>query len=265
MYLGSPPMNRDYFLVSLLAVLVCLSSMVSCRSANQFLKAKPVQLSGFVEHPKQMRENRQRAPFHKVWASPDAGLRGRAIPKRQIYIAPVSLRYLRGVKKPLVREEIELGSIERNEVGMAVRLRHEFAYAFAQSARPRYVLAQRPGVDTVTLELALVELNPTSPKGNMVKTGLKFVIGPFAGLGSYFTKGNVAIEGKVRNSQTGELLFQFADNEADKMTFYTMRDFRPYGHAEQSFKEWAHQFELFTRTTSGARIEDSFCFTLDPR
>lgn len=249
----------------LLVLCVCALSMVSCRSANQLLKARPAALSPFVEHPHEMKANRERVPFHRSWASPDAKVRGKAVPKRQIFIAPVTLKYLRPVAKALVREEINVGSIQRNERGMAVLLRNEFAYAFAHSPGPRYVLSQYPGPDTVTLELALVELNPTSPKGNLVKTGMKFVIGPLAGLGGYFTKGNVAIEGKVRNTQTGELLFEFADNEADKMTFYTMRDYRAYGHAEQSFKEWAHQFELFTRTTSGVRIEDTFCFTLDPR
>lgn len=239
--------------------------MVSCRSTNQWLKAKPVALSAFVEHPQQMSKSRDRAPFHKVWSSPDVNVRARAASKRQIFIAPVTVKYLRPVAKPLVRKEIEMGSIDRDEAQMAGMLRQEFAQAFARSEQPRYVLARYPGPDTVTLELALVELNPTSPKGNVVKTGLKFVIGPFAGLGGYFTKGNVAIEGKVRNSQTGELVFEFADNESDKMTLYTLRDFRAYGHAEVSMREWARQFELFTRTPPGVRIEDSFCFTLNLR
>jgi len=247
------------------ALVMLLTLSVSCRSTNQMLKAKPAKLSNFVERPQEMRGFRERVPFHYAWSSPYPDIRAKAAQKRQIYIAPVTLRYLRPVAKALIRQEIELGSIDRNERGMAARLRNEFAWVFAQSPRPRYILAQRPGPDTVTLELALVELNPTSPKGNAVKTGLKFVIGPFAGLGSYFTKGNVAIEGKVRNSQTGELIFQFADNEADKMTLYTLRDFRAYGHAEESFREWARQFETFTRTPPGVRVEDSFSFTLDPR
>lgn len=250
--------------VLLLLLLLCLAP-ASCRSTNRMLKAKPAKLSAFVEHPREMRAWRERLPFHRAWSSPDPALRVRAAAKREIYIAPVTLRYLRPVAKPLVNKEIEWGSIARDEQKMAVQLRHEFVSAFARSARPRYLLARHPNPASVTLELALVELNPTSPKGNVVKTGLKFVIGPFAGLGGYFTKGNVAIEGKVRNSQTGELVFEFADNEADKMTFYSLRDFRAYGHAEHSMREWAAQFEQFTRTPPGVRVEDSFCFTLDPR
>jgi Protein of unknown function (DUF3313) len=116
----------------------------------------------------------------------------------------------------------------------------------------------------VTLQLVLIELNPTSPKGNAVKTALKFVVGPFAGLAGYFTKGNMAIEGKVIDSASRKPFFQFADNEADRMTFYSVRDFRPYGHAVYAMREWAQQFELLTRTPPGTKLKDTRCFTLMP-
>jgi hypothetical protein len=241
-----------------------LLGLTSCESTNQLLKAKPAKLSGFIEHSREMRPIRERLPVHLAWSSPDAGVRQRASTKTQIYVAPVYLQYLRPLAKPLVRYEVEHGSITRDEKGMATRLRNTFATTFQRSERPRYLLAQKPNSHSVTLELALVELNPTSPKGNIVKTAAKFVVGPIAGLGGYFTKGNMAIEGKVRNSATGELVFEFADNEADKMTFYSLRDFQPYGHATVAIEEWAKQFELFTRTPPGQKIEESFCFTLNP-
>ena len=95
-----------------------------------------------------------------------------------------------------------------------------------------------------------------------VKTALKFVVGPVASLGGYFTKGNMAIEGKVRDSKSGKVFFQFADNDADKMTFYSVRDFKPYGHAIPAMRKWAEQFELMTRTAPGQSIKDTNCMTL---
>lgn len=239
--------------------------LVSCQSTNKLLKAKSAALSSFIEQPGQMITNRERLPFHKLWWPRDARVIAKAAPRTSIYIAPVRLEYLRPIKKPLPRKEVEWGSIRRREGDMAYFLRNEVGRAFLRSPAPRYRLALAPGKNSITLELAIVELNPTSPKGNAVKTGLKFVVGPVAGLGGYFTKGNIAIEGKLRDSRTGELLFQFADNEADKMTFYSLRDFRPYGHATVAVQEWAQQFELFTRTPGSYRIPDSRFFTLDPR
>lgn len=239
--------------------------MVSCESTNQLLKAKPVSFSPFIENASEMQPARDRMPVHSIWRSPDEALRRRVLEKNEIYVAPVQMQYLQPLKKPLVRLEVEYGSIDRNEQGMAKELRNAFNRAFLEAPAPRYRLTQQPNSRSVTLELAVIELNPTSPKGNAVKTVAKFFVGPFSMIGSYFTKGNMAIEGKVRNSATGELVFQFADNESDKMTLYSMRDFKPYGHALHSAEEWAAQFELFTRTPPQHKIVDTFCFTLDPR
>lgn len=248
-----------------LALALVLPALSSCRSTNHLLKAGAVDLSPFIEHPAEMIPDRERLPFHKIWWPRDPKVIAQASPRTSLFVAPIRMEYLRPVKKSLPRKEIEMGSIERREAEMADYLRNEFGRAFLRSPAPRYRLARTPSKDSITLELALVELNPTSPKGNAVKTGLKFVIGPLAGLGGYFTKGNIAIEGKLRDSRTGQLLFEFADNEADKMTFYSLRDFRPYGHATVAIQEWGQQFELFTRTRANYRIDESRCYTLDPR
>ena len=79
-----------------------------------------------------------------------------------------------------------------------------------------------------------------------------------------FAKGNIAIEGKVTLSDTGLPVLQFADNEKDKVTLYTARDFQPYGHALVAMDEWAAQFEEFTRTFSDHMVEESSFITLKP-
>jgi len=248
-----------------LVVPLLVLCLASCRSTNQLLKARPVALSPFVEHPQLLQDHREHVPFHRLWVTADSGARARAAQKTEIYIAPVTLRYLRPLKKPLVRKEVAAGSIDRREAEMARQLRSTFAQAFGEVPPSRYYVSPEPNARSVTLELALVELNPTSPKGNAVKTAAKFVVGPLASLGGMFTKGNVAIEGKIRNSSTRELIVEFADNEADRMTLYTLRDFRPYGHAEYAMRSWAEQFERFTRASYGDNIGDTAFFTLDPR
>ena len=82
-----------------------------------------------------------------------------------------------------MRNETSWGSIERREAEMAHKLRNEFAKANLRSSNPRYEIALQTGPDTLTLEMAIVELNPTSPKGNAVKIVMKFVVRPLTGLG----------------------------------------------------------------------------------
>lgn len=250
------------FSASTIACLLALLVLPSCSSTNRLLKAKPAKLSPFFEQPELAHDARKQLPFHKIWMTRDRELEAISVKKTQLYVAPVSLHYLRPVQKALVRNEIAIGSIDRREAEMAHKLRNEFAKAYLRSPSPRYRIVQSPGPETLTLEMAIVELNPTSPKGNAVKTALKFVVGPVASLGGYFTKGNMAIEGKVRDSKSGKVFFQFADNEADKMTFYSVRDFKPYGHAVPAMRKWAEQFELMTRTAPGQSIKDTNCMTL---
>ncbi|MEZ5384617.1 MAG: DUF3313 family protein [Prosthecobacter sp.] len=167
------------------------------------------------------------------------------------------------MEKTLSSQELSWG-VERQAEAVALRLRREFEDAFQRSPTPYYRLVTQPGSDTLTLQLALIELQPTSPKGNALMTVLKFTVTPVAALGRFFTKGNVAIEGRVALSDSGRAYFQFADNEQDKLTFINVRDFQPYGHAAIAIREWAVQFEMMTRTPSGVKVEDSRGFTLRP-
>ena len=72
------------------------------------------------------------------------------------------------------------------------------------------------------------------------------------------------MEGKLRAGPRGPVLYQFADNESDKLTFYSVRDFRPYGHVRKSVQEWAAQFARLTRNPAGAKVRDATFWTLSP-
>jgi hypothetical protein len=240
--------------------------MCSCqsRTVQRLVKAKTAPVTPFLEKRAEMKPLRDRLPVHYVWRNLDLETQKRVMEKRRIYIAPVNLAYLQPVTKDLALMEMEAGVTERDEKEMARELRKRFAVAFLKSPTPRYGIAKEPGPDTVTLELAITQLSPTSISGNVVKTASKFFIGPLSGVFGIFAKGNIAIEGKVTLSDTGVPVLQFADNEKDKVTFYTARDFQPYGHALVAMDEWAAQFEEFTRTFSDHMVEESSFITLKP-
>ena len=243
---------------------VSLILLPSCNSTNRLLKAKPTALSKAFDRPSLATDCQRNLPFQKLWITPDRKMKSEAMTKKKLYVAPVSLAQLRPVAKPLIQSEIATGYIDRNEMGMAAQLRREFIRAFQQSPRPRYQVVSRPGKDTLTLQLSIIELSPTSARGNAAKTAIGLVIGPLSGLAGRFTKGNMAIEGKLLDSKSGKTFIQFADNESDRMTLYSLRDYKPYGHAVHAMQAWADQFELLSRTPAGGRINDSACLTLWP-
>jgi len=249
------------FLHSIFALLLVLPA---CSSANRMLKARPVALSPFFEQPWLAQDAGKQLGFQKIWTTPDPGVLAAGMRKRKLFIAPVTLAYMRPVNRAFSSGEVAWGGVLRRQDEVAARLREEFVAAFRNSPTPLYQLVDRPGKDTLTLQLAIIELNPTSPKGNAMVTVLKFVVTPVVGLAAYFTKGNMAIEGRVADSGSGRAYFQFADNESDKLTFINMRDYQPYGHAVNTIHYWAVQFEQMTRTPRGWKVKDASSITLRP-
>ncbi|MBL9117094.1 MAG: hypothetical protein JNJ83_18965 [Verrucomicrobiaceae bacterium] len=246
--------------------LLLILFLASCQSTTvqRLAKARPAAVSPFLDQRWAMRPMRQRLPFHYVWATTDPRVQNAVASSTELYIAPVDLRYLRPIRKPLVKWEVRNGLIRTRETEMAAELRARIAQAFTRS--PRFRLVTAPTKNSVTLALAITELTPTSVKGNAVKLAAKFTVGPLSGLLSVFTKGNIAIEGKFLVSVNGksESYLQFSDNEKDKMTFYSVRDFQPYEHARVAMNEWGLQLEEFTRTMGNHQVKESSFVTLKP-
>ena len=246
--------------ISLLRSLALGSALVAltagCATSSSGLKAKTVPSSAFLENAGQMRPHRERAPFNAVWISPKfEAVRGNY---RGIYIAPVTTQYLRAVDRPLVTLMEGPKAKDRPAEKTAEILRNEFIAAFRHAPGGRYAVAPGKGAGVLALELALVELNPTNVVGNAVKYGA-----PGGAVLAPATKGNCAIEGKLRDSRTGALLLEFGDNEQDKFGI-TLRDFSSYGHARSSIRDWAKQFAELMRTPASHKVEDSSTISLNP-
>ena len=247
-------------LVVLLPLLFC-----SCQSPliQRLTKARAAPVSPFLDKDKEMRPQRNRLPVHCAWQNLDKETQAEVERRKALFIAPVTLEHLKPASERLARWEMKKGLAGKREE-MAEELRERFKLAFVESPEPKYQIVDKPGRDTLTLELAITQLRPTSVAGNVVRVGSIFFIGPLSILLSPFPKGNIAIEGKLSLSDTKTTVMQFADNERDKLTLYTARDFRPYGHALQAMDEWARQFEEYTRTHRHHKVKESSFITLKP-
>lgn len=225
------------------------------------LKASPAPLSDFVEHPDALAPNPGRAPFNRVWRNPSAQAWQRVRNFDRIAVLPVNVDYLRrraGAFGP------KNGPVEQGRPipAFAGYMQTRFEKAFARGGV--YQVVRSGGPRTLTLELALVELNPSNAAGNVIKTGADVFV-PGAGLvGSAFTRGSVAIEGKLRNGETGEVLYEFADREQDKTSLISFRDYSPYAHSRAAVNDWAREIEQISRTPRNQKIRGASRVTLNP-
>jgi hypothetical protein len=240
------------------------ASCETTRKAKPIVKAKPTNLTPFLEDFENMTMTQGRGPFHAYWLGATHEQILQSSKRTEIYIAPVETQFLRPIGKAMAARQHKRWAKDRPVSQVATQIRAEFVSAFMSSANPRYVAVDSPTTDSVTLRLSLVELDPTSVTGNVAKKAASVVLTPAAGAAGGFTKGRIAIEGQLRDTEGNYLLLQFADREKDKMTFWTARDFKPYGHATVAIKEWAAQFEELTRNPRWREMGDSRAWTLRP-
>lgn len=249
----------------LLFLLACLLPLGACSSPKNWMKAKPARPAGFLMNPEQMQPHPTETPFHYAAHSKSREVHARAAKKSEIYVAPVDTRGLRRIQRTWTRTTYSVTRRERPVEELANQMRLEFSQAFIDSDQPRYRVVRKPGENSVSLELALVELDPTSVTGNAAKTLGNYFLTPLVGLATYGrTAGAIAIEGRLVNSVTGEVVFQFADREGDKFTLFSVKNYTAYGFIDEIIEDWAEQFELFTRTRTVESVHDSWGFTLNP-
>lgn len=205
-----------------------------------------------------------KSPFLRTWSGATAAQREISAKRTDIYIAKVRTQYLRPISKEMAARQHRRWSKERPVNSIATGIRNEFTKAFQNSSNPHYRVVNSPTPESVTLEISLLELDPTSVSGNALKKGASMAVGPLAGLIGTFTGGAIAIEGRLIDTTEKWSLFEFADREKDKMTFWTLRDFKPYGHSDEAIKEWASQFEETTRNPDWREMGDARIWTLRP-
>jgi hypothetical protein len=134
--------------------------------------------------------------------------------------------------------------------------------AFEKSRKPRYVLLTKPDKDCVVLEMAITDLHRNSISGSLLRLAVHPIVEPVLTKPTPGLKGNVAIEGKLRDAKTGEILFQFADTEESSSLVVPIKDFIPYGQAREAFRSWSRQFEKLTRVAPGKRVRDTRVISL---
>ncbi|MEQ1751370.1 MAG: hypothetical protein ABL974_18245, partial [Prosthecobacter sp.] len=141
-------MRSRHLFSAMLLLPATLMALSSCTSANRMLKARPPALSPFFEQPQLAQDTSKQLPFQKIWTTPDRRVIVAGLAKRKLFIAPVTLQYLRPVNKQLATLEISRGGVPRQEQDVARRLRDEFAAAFRRSPKALYQIVGKPGTDT---------------------------------------------------------------------------------------------------------------------
>jgi hypothetical protein len=255
-----PPSLLPFLLLTLFSF-----SGVSCQSTRRLLKAKPAAQCSFLrEEPGLVMDPEpSKGPFNHTWRTSDPKALSQNASRTEIFVAPVNLKFLKPTGKTFARVEENRFGRPRPVGEVAAYLRKSFGDAFTVPGA-RYHPVQRAGKRSLILETALTEFTPTSPRGNVAKTVASFMVGPISAVAGPWVKGTIAMEARLRDPQTGRVLYQFADRESDPMTIYSVKNYQTAAFAELIISQWAQQFETATRTATGEKIKDAPILRLNP-
>jgi len=164
---------------------------------------------------------------------------------------------LANVSKDDVRKNVDL---------LANYMRNAFIKEFQNDPKKRFRVVDKPGQDTLILEMAIVQLVPSKSELqalSLVPVGFVGMIGTgvMAG-GSAVThsedqgKGVIAIEGRTRDGASGEVICMFADRQHPPTAILDIKALFWWEPAKPICDGWAKQFVEFETSPPGTTIKN---------
>ncbi|MBI4616750.1 MAG: DUF3313 domain-containing protein [Planctomycetes bacterium] len=209
------------------------------------------QPSGFLQEGKTGMVEDERLPFQRVWYKQNADW----TKYNAIRVAPVHTEYLSKQDWWDKVNEAELSNRQADVAKIADYIQKKFTDAFANDENHVLKIAQKDGPGVLVLEIAIVELVPTKALLNAAG---------YAAMGSAMDQGSIALEARIKDSATGEVLVKIADREEGKASIVNVKDLTWYGHAYDRIDEWAEQAVEVANASENETVDDSWDFTLAP-
>jgi hypothetical protein len=182
-------------------------------------------------------------------------------------VLPVSTKY---VKEATWWQQAHLkggdDQMAKDLENLAVYTRQKFEEAFRGDKNKRFQVVDTPQQDSLVFELALVDVIPNKAALGALGLAATVVAAP-VGMGiaaKEAGKGSVAIEGRVRDAGTGQIVAMWADREHGKFGPINLRRATWYGEAHKIIEEWAGQWVKIANADPGEKVKDTRTFTLMP-
>jgi len=252
-------MNSKF--ITLIKILVfALSSMTinGCSYLNSILKAEPAPDSGFIQDPEKMKPDRKRFPFDRVWCQ---GYGCDWTKYSSVVVKPIDLSHVLKMSwwdNFTIESKSELQE-ERHII--ANYLREKIISEIKNDPNEYHEVVEIAKQDSMIIEFALVELVPTKVFMRTVADIIGFLI-PGAQVLSLTGSGSVAIEGRIKDAETGVVIFKFADREQDISSIVNIKDSTWHGHANEAIDIWVKEFVELYDTPPTHLVEASNHFTL---
>jgi hypothetical protein len=242
--------------------LAAILLLVGCR-------ANPAPDSGFLRNPKLMSAD-SHAPFNRIYVNPifkDKHF-------TEIYIAPVNTDYVmtQNAWEKATLADAREEDVKKNVDLLADYMRSAFVKEFQKDPTKRFKVVDRPGPDTLILEMGIVQLVPSKVELqalSLVPVGFVGMVGTgvMAG-GSALThsedqgKGVIAMEGRTRDGASGDVVCMFADRQRPPAALLDLKALFWWEPSKPICDTWAKQFVQLQTGTPVAKVKKIPMFEL---
>jgi hypothetical protein len=230
--------------ISFILALFALLSIAGCSK-------KPQAPSGFLEMPDQLAEDKT-VPFNKFWY--DRKFDFSKVNK--MYVAPIDTKHFMNASwLQSLNERAALGQIQKDVEELAEFTRSEFIEAFKNDPQKRFALVNQPGPETLTLEFAIIEVNPSKPA---LEAAGYFIRG--VGL---LNQTSIAMEAKFTDFETGKIVMMAQDKESPRIALIAdLGKLTWYRTSEREIQQWGNQLVGLCSYGREEALTDPFPFTL---
>jgi hypothetical protein len=229
-------------------VLIC--AQVSCR-------AKPAPDAGFLQDTQLMKPDKD-FPFNRTYLSQEHHDKHYS----EIYVAPVDTDHIFNLDIWEFSSTANLfpNDVKKNHQMLANYLRNEFIKQIQNDPDKRFTVVDKPGPNTLILEMALVQYVPAKPILNAAEyvTVYAFaatIVLPAVSGSEDQGQGLLALEARLRDGDTGEIVGMFADRERPPLCAVNVRAFLWWEDLKPIIETWAKQFVAMENGVRGEENE----------
>jgi len=204
-------------------------------------------------------------PFNKSWFTPDWN----GPLRTSIVIAPVDTQLVKQSdwwKKAEEKNAEKLADVERDLRELADFTRDEFRKAFQEDEKHRFTVLDSPQTGSILFQLAIIDVDPNRAALGALGLAATILAAPLgvAILAKEGAKGGIAMEGRMKDANTGQVIALFADREKGKFAPINVARATTFGEVQKSIREWAEQWVKLANAVPGEGVKDTKPFTLRP-
>ncbi len=172
--------------------------------------------------------------------------------KVNFYVAPLNVSLIREDYPELAASMVpQMHDLMKRKLGKA------FAEANAAN-HTQWVVTEQEQLADVSFELAVVNLRKRRPGLHIAAKVLGYVAP--TGVGDaveFIAKGDITLEGAIRDRRSGRLLLAFKDANRAPLRFYHKDTYRQTGHVDANLKLWAEKLARLCRESAHDRLGSS--------